>query len=95
MTLTDGKYSTTRKKSNSRKFVAATVANGSQASKVSKVHWQVALDSEPGTRIREPCQHSESTGDCVVRRMRKACSMSLLGRSQGLGPYELEGDPAH
>jgi len=83
------------RKSKSRRFVAATVANGNQASKVSKVHWQEAFDSESGTRISEPCQHSESTGDCVVLRMRKAYSMSLLGRSQGLGAYEPEGDPAH
>ena len=66
-----------RKKSKSRRFVAATVANRNQTSKFSKVHWQVALDSEPGTRIREPCQHAKSTGDCVVRRMRKVYSMSL------------------
>ena len=79
--------------------MAATVANGSQASKVSKVHWQEAFDSESGTRISEPCQHSESTGDCVVLRMRKAYSMSLRSMrwslSERLGPYELEGDPAH
>ncbi len=61
----------------------------------SKVHWQVGFDSVPGTRIREPCHNfeSESTGDCVVLRMRKVYSMSLLGRSQGA--FELESDPAH
>ncbi len=71
--------------SQSRKFVAATVAHGSQASEFSKVHWQVGFDSVPGTRIREPCHNCESessAGDCVVLRMRKVYSMSLLGRSQ-------------
>ena len=58
----------------SRKFVAATEANGNQASEFSKVHWQVGFDSVPGTRIREPCHNCESessAGDCVVLRMRK------------------------
>ena len=71
--------STTRKKSEQSQVCgSATVANGNQASKVSKVHWQEAFDSESGTRISELCQQSESTaGDCVVLRMRKAYSMSL------------------
>jgi hypothetical protein len=57
--------------------VAATVANGSQASKLSKVHLQVGgFDSEPGTRISEPYPYSESEsmGDCLVLWMRKVHS---------------------
>jgi hypothetical protein len=41
------------RKSKSRRFVAATVANSNQASRFSKVHWEVGFDTSTANLAQE------------------------------------------